>query len=62
MQSTPPPKKKSLGFQTKPPKFLDQDLAKKSHAEAPPGPEKKSKVTNNKNEIYTCISHNTKWK
>ena len=61
MQSNPPPLK-SLGFQTKPPKSLDQDLAKKSYAEALPGPEKKSKVTKNKNEIYTCISHNTEWK
>lgn len=59
MQSKPP---KIRWVSNKTPKIPRPRFTQKIPCRGPPGPEKKSKVTNNKNEIYTCISHNTKWK
>ena len=61
MQSNPPPPKIPW-VSNKTPKIPRPRSSQKIPCRGPPRPEKKSKVSNNKNEIYTCISHNTKWK
>lgn len=60
MQSNPPPQIPWVSNKT--PKIPRPRFSQKIPCRGPPGPEKKSKVTKNKNEIYTCISHNTEWK
>ena len=51
MQSTPPPPQNPW-VSNKTPKIPRPRVSQKIPCRGPPGPEKKSKVTNNKNEIY----------